>query len=106
MLAMTRTAAEAVEAIISQPEVPETAVLRIVAGEGHDNGGGPTRELQLALVEEPEGGDLMVEDMRISVEPETAEFLDDKVLDAEIDDRGVRFSLYAQPQPEPEPEEG
>lgn len=100
MLAMTRTAAEAVEAIVSQPEVPESAVLRIVAGDAHDNGSGPTRELQLALVEEPEGGDLLVEDLRISLEPATAEFLEDKVLDAEIDDEGVRFSLYAQPDPE------
>lgn len=97
MLAMTQTAAEAVEAIVTQPEVPETAVLRIVAGEARDNGNGPTRELQLALVEEPEGGDLLVEDLRISLEPSTAEFLDDKVLDAEIDEQGVRFSLYAQP---------
>lgn len=97
MLAMTRTAAEAVEAIVSQAEVPETAVLRIAAGESRDNGSGPVPELQLALVEQPEIDDLVVEDMRISVEPSTAEFLDDKVLDAEIDERGVRFSLYAQP---------
>jgi iron-sulfur cluster assembly protein len=98
MLAMTRSAADAVEAIVGQPEVPESAVLRIVAGDAHEDGAAPQRELTLALVAEPEDGDLVVEDVPISLDPSSADFLADKVLDAEVDDEGVRFKLYAQPE--------
>jgi len=98
MLAMTRSAADAVEAIVGQPEVPESAVLRIVAGEAQEDGAGAQQELTMALVAEPEDGDLVVEDVAISLDPSSAEFLEDKVLDAEVDDEGVRFKLYAQPE--------
>lgn len=98
MLALTPTAAEAVEAIVTQPEAPEGAVLRISSEEGEpDAGGEETRDLQLSIVDAPAEDDVRVQGIAISVEPETLGFLDDKVLDAEISDGGVRFRLYLQP---------
>lgn len=96
MLAMTQSAAEAVEAIVAGPEVPAGAVLRIVAEEGHGNGSEPSRELELELVSQPHARDLVVEDMHVSVEPRSLPFLDDKVLDAEFHDGSFEFSLYSQ----------
>jgi Fe-S cluster assembly iron-binding protein IscA len=105
MLALTPTAAEAVEAIVTQPEAPEGAVLRISSEEGEpDPTGEETRDLQLAVVDAPDDDDVRVEGIAISVEPETLSFLDDKVLDAEISDGGVRFRLYMQPPEGIEPE--
>lgn len=96
MLAMTKNAANAVDEIVSQPEVPDGAVLRIVAGRDRSNGSGPAREVQLELVDQPEPRDLVVDEMRISVEPHSLVFLDDKVLDATAADDGFEFSLYPQ----------
>ena len=96
MLAMTQNAANAVERIVSQPEVPASAVVRIVAGEHRANGAGAAREIQLELVEKPGWRDLLVQEMRISVEPQSLAFLDDKVLDATVAEDGVEFTLYPQ----------
>jgi iron-sulfur cluster assembly protein len=102
MLAMTQQAAEVVESIVSRPDVPDTAVLRITTQISSSNGTGPHRDLQLELVTAPPEDDVIVEDMPISVEPEAATFLDDKVLDAEIDAEGVHFRLYGRPDGEAE----
>lgn len=99
MLALTNTAAEVVEAIVQQPESPEGAVLRITAVESEADDGAEARDLHLAVAE-PADDDIRVEGIAISVEPEALEFLDDKVLDAEIEDGGVRFRLYLQPDEE------
>jgi iron-sulfur cluster assembly protein len=100
MLAMTQQAAEVVESIVGRPEVPDTAVLRITTQESNSNGSGPSHDLQLELVSAPPEDDVIVEDMPISVEPEAATFLDDKVLDAEIDGEGVHFRLYGRSEEE------
>jgi iron-sulfur cluster assembly protein len=100
MLAMTQQAAEVVESIVERPDVPDTAVLRITAQESNSNGSGPSHDLQLELVSAPPEDDVIVEDLPISVEPEAASFLDDKVLDAEIDAEGVHFRLYGRPDSE------
>jgi hypothetical protein len=97
---MTHEAAEAVEHILSQPEVPEGAVLRFAAEEGRGNGSGPSRELHVELVDAPEPLDVVVEDVPISVSPSSLEFLDDKVLDVEIDGNAVEFTLYRHPDPD------
>jgi hypothetical protein len=97
---MTHEAAEAVERILSQPEVPAGAVLRFAAAEGRGNGAGPTRELHVDLVAAPEPLDVIVEEVPISVEPHSLEYLEDKVLDAEIDGNAVEFRLYRQPDSE------
>jgi iron-sulfur cluster assembly protein len=102
MLAMTQQAAEVVESIVGRPEVPDTAVLRITTQESNSNGSGPAHDLQLELVSAPGEDDVIVEDLPISVEPQAASFLDDKVLDAEIDGEGVHFRLYGRPEGEAE----
>ncbi|MQA73573.1 MAG: hypothetical protein GEU88_04350, partial [Solirubrobacterales bacterium] len=96
MLALTENAEQAVEAIVSQSETPDGAVLRLSAAETHDNGTEPSRELQLAVVDAPEEGDSVLDGVAISVEPTTVDYLEDKVLDAEVDEGNVRFSLYLQ----------
>ena len=102
---MTQQAAEAVEAIVRRPDVPDTAVLRITTQTNPGNGSGPSHDLQLELVAEPPEEDVLVEDLPISVEPEAASLLEDKVLDAEIEGDAVRFNLYGQDQGD-EPDAG
>jgi Fe-S cluster assembly iron-binding protein IscA len=94
---MTQEAAEAVERIISQPEVPDGAVLRFAAKEHRGNGSVPAHELHVALVAHPEPNDVVADEAPISVEPHSVEFLDDKVLDAEVEGSQVEFKLYDQP---------
>jgi hypothetical protein len=62
-----------------------------------DNGSAAHRELEMALVTEPQEDDVVVDGIPIAVEPRTLEFLDDKILDAEVEGGDVRFSLYLQP---------
>jgi Fe-S cluster assembly iron-binding protein IscA len=54
--------------------------------------------VEITLVDEPETTDRTVEEAgaRVFVEEGAAEFLEDKVLDAEVDARGVRFTILAQ----------
>jgi len=99
MLALTPTAAEVVESIVTNDELPETAGLRITSEENPaaGNSHGPRRDLRLAIVEEPEPTDELIEGTQIYVEPgETAELLEDKVLDADVSGEEVRFSLLQQ----------
>jgi len=105
MLALTPAASEAVEAIVSRMGPSENAGLRISSGAQSENSSAPSGELQLAVVPEPEPDDATVEGAPIYVEPSTAEFLEDKVLDAEVNDDQVRFSLYEQPSGEQPPGE-
>jgi Fe-S cluster assembly iron-binding protein IscA len=84
---MTQEAADAVERIVSNPGVPKGAVLRFAAGE----------QLQVELVDHPPASDLVVDEMRISVEPESLTYLDDKVLDAQEVGDTVEFTLFEQP---------
>lgn len=103
MLALTPTAAEVVDTIVTQEELPDTAGLRITSEEAKasENSDGSQRDLRLAVVEEPESGDEQVEGAQIYLEPgATAELLQDKVLDAKVDGSEVRFTLFEQGVPE------
>jgi hypothetical protein len=97
MLALTKEAAAAVETIVSQPEAPDDAVMRVTGGAAQSNGTGPVAELQLSVVEAPQPDDVVVQGLPMAVEQTTIEYLDDKVLDAEVVDGGVQFRLYQQP---------
>ncbi len=105
MLALTKEAAAAVETIVTQPEAPADAVMRITSGGADSNGTGPAHELLMSVVQEPEPEDVVVEGLPMAVEQATIGFLDDKVLDAEVVEGGVQFKLYQQPE-EGLPEEG
>lgn len=104
MLALTPNAAEVVDSIVSHEDLPDTAGLRITTEESQaeQDSGESKRDLRLSVVEQPESGDEVVEGARIFVEPgATAELLEDKVLDADVQGNEVRFSLMAQGGPEP-----
>jgi iron-sulfur cluster assembly protein len=100
MLALTPTAAEVVNAIVSQEGLPDTAGMRITseASEAAPNGAGPSgRDVRLSVVDSPEADDEVVEGAPIYVEPgDTAELLDGKILDADVDGEEVHFRLVNQ----------
>ena len=95
MLTMTDTAAEAVRQISANSGLEPDPGLRISAGP-------PTPEgtpLEIGLAGEAESNDQLVEEggARIYVEELVAPALDDKVLDAAVDQNGgVQFALTLQ----------
>jgi Fe-S cluster assembly iron-binding protein IscA len=92
VFAITEDAAEAVQNIVRSTGVPG-AGLRITTELNTEVEGGPRQDLRLSVVEGPEEGDEVLEAERIFVDPDAVEFLDDKLLDADIVDDEIRFSL-------------
>lgn len=97
MLAVTDSASSAIEGILAAPEMPGEAGLRISTGDAPAEDGMPRTEFRLAVAEAPQPGDQVVEDGPVYLEPEAANLLDDKVLDAEVAGDQIRFSLAEQP---------
>lgn len=95
MLTMTPSAAEAVRQLAGRSGLEPDPGLRISPGETSDAG----TELRLDLVPGPEESDETVEEggATVYVEPQLSEFLEDKVLDADIDSGRVRFMLGESP---------
>jgi Fe-S cluster assembly iron-binding protein IscA len=85
MLTLTDSAVSAIRTLTSQPEQPGDTGLRIMA-----QGDGGTSSFQLALVDGPAAGDQVVEEggARVFVEAAAAEVLDDKALDAQVNEQG------------------
>jgi iron-sulfur cluster assembly protein len=97
VLAITEDAAAAIRGIVGAPELPRGAGLRITRETSAvADGQAPRTDLRLSVVAGPEEGDEVLEAERIFLHPEAAEFLDDKLLDADIVDDEVRFSLDLQ----------
>jgi iron-sulfur cluster assembly protein len=93
MLTVTDTAVRVIRDLTAQQPAPEGAGLRIA----NDPAAGA---LTLALVERPIQGDQVVDSAgaRIFLDPDAAELLDDKALDAAIDAQGaVLFGFAEQP---------
>jgi iron-sulfur cluster assembly protein len=93
MLTLTDSAVTAIRSLTSQPELPEDTGLRIMS----QNEGGPA--FQVTLAEHPADGDQVIESAgaRVFLEPGAALALDDKSLDAQVDDQGtVAFTLAEQ----------
>jgi iron-sulfur cluster assembly protein len=97
MLTLTPAANEAVEAIIANMGSTENAGLRISGSASSENNSAPQGDLELSVVPEPEPDDTTIEGAPIYADPSTAEFLEDKVLDAEVGEEQIRFSIYEQP---------
>ena len=96
MLVLTEAAAEVVKSVTDAPQSPDGSGLRITRPAPEP--GGPS-ELQLAAAAEPGGTDQVVETAgaRVFLDPPAAAYLEDKVLDAEVDTEGrVRFTLGVQ----------
>ena len=91
MLALTDRAVEAVRDIVaSSHEVTETGGLRLSAELS-----GTEASLKLRIVPLPAEDDEVIEEQgaRVFVESEAASLLDDKLLDAEMQDEEITFSL-------------
>jgi iron-sulfur cluster assembly protein len=90
MLMLTENATKVIGALVDNPEVPDGGGLRIAtAAEG----------LTVSPAEVPQATDQVIEEQsaRVFVDTEAAAALDDKVLDAQVDDSGrVQFLLGEQ----------
>jgi len=96
MLVLTETAAEVVKAITSTPGAPDGAGLRIASSATEP---GQAGDLQLSTAPGPDENDQVIEaaGAHVYLEPQAAAYLDDKVLDAQVDSAGkAHFSLGVQ----------
>jgi iron-sulfur cluster assembly protein len=95
MLVLTEAAAEVVKAIASTPQAPDGSGLRIMSSAGSADPGA----LQVTAAPGPNENDQVVEasGAHVYLEPQAAAYLEDKVLDAEVDSEGkAHFSLGMQ----------
>ena len=98
MLMVTEEAANVIKEITSDPEV---GTLRI-------SGGTPLRDseetgLQIQLADEPAPDDAVIEGegAQIYLAQEVVPALDDKVLDAQVEEGGIRFAIMEAPEEAP-----
>jgi Fe-S cluster assembly iron-binding protein IscA len=94
LLTLTDGAVEAVKHIVSSSdEFSETGGLRMVAEQT-----GMQTSLELSVVPLPAEEDEVVEEQgaRVFLEPEAASLLDDKVLDASVEQSRVAFTIAEQ----------
>ena len=96
MLAISEDAAAAIKGIVGAEGVPEGAGLRITREESTDAGGNARTDLRLSVVAGPQEGDQVMEAERVFVDPDAAELLDDKLLEADYVGDELRFSLDIQ----------
>jgi iron-sulfur cluster assembly protein len=100
LLALTDSAVEAVKSIISSSdEASETSGLRMVAERE-----GTQANFHLDVVTLPAEDDEVIDEQgaRVFLEPEAASLLDDKVLDASVEQDQVAFTIADQVEEEPE----
>ena len=104
MLTLTPVASEAIRQLSSQTDDPEASGIRIAPGPETPQ----WTALELSLVEEPEPEDEKVDEdgATVYLEPHVAGFLDDKVLDAQVDEGRVTFVLRDEDAPEAPEEYG
>jgi iron-sulfur cluster assembly protein len=96
MLVLTTAAAEVVKSVTSAPDLPEGTGLRIVADTPNPEA---ATELRMTTVPAPDASDEVLEGdgARLFVDPGAAVYLDDKILDANIDEQGTaHFTLGSQ----------
>jgi iron-sulfur cluster assembly protein len=93
MLTLTENATSVIKTITESPETPDGGGLRISQDDPENT------DLAVTAVERPHPGDQVLEEQgaRVFLEETAAETLDDKVLDAQVDQAGgVQFSLAQQ----------
>jgi iron-sulfur cluster assembly protein len=96
MLVLTEAAAEVVKSVTSTPQAPGGAGLRIASSAPEPESPGA---LQLTAATGPGENDQVIEaaGARVFLEPQAAIYLEDKILDARVDDQGeAHFSLGMQ----------
>ena len=92
MLTLTKNATAVISSIVSERDLPDGAGLRIAAvGDTED-------PLRLSTAAMPADSDTVIEDegARVFLEPNAAEILDDKVLDAVVQQGQVQFVVASQ----------
>jgi iron-sulfur cluster assembly protein len=97
MLVLTTAAAEVVKSVTTTPDLPEGTGLRIVADSPNPQ---EAPELRMTTAAGPDASDQVLEGdgARLFVEPKAAAYLDDKIIDASIDEQGVpHLTLATQP---------
>jgi Fe-S cluster assembly iron-binding protein IscA len=100
VLTVTPIASEAIRRLVETSPAPDSGGMRIAPGEETPAG----TPLELSLVDAPEAEDETVSDgegATVYLEHEVAGFLDDKVLDAEVDAGKVTFVIRDDTEPEP-----
>jgi Fe-S cluster assembly iron-binding protein IscA len=96
MLVLTESAAKVVKSVTSTPQAPGGAGLRISSSVPEPES---ASALQVEAVPGPADNDQVLDaaGARVFVAPQAAAFLEDKVLDAQVDGEGnARFSLAVQ----------
>jgi iron-sulfur cluster assembly protein len=96
MLVLTEAAAEAVKSLTATPQLPEGSGLRIASAAPEPEA---PEALQVTAAAGPSENDLVIEaaGAHVYLEPKAAAYLQDKVLDAEVDQEGKAvFSLGVQ----------
>jgi iron-sulfur cluster assembly protein len=99
MLELTETAAELVKTLTATPQAPEGSGLRITSAAADPGDPGDPGALRISAAAGPSENDQVIEAVgaHVYLEPQAAAFLEDKVLDAEIDADGqAHFSLGLQ----------
>jgi iron-sulfur cluster assembly protein len=94
LLALTDSAVQAVRAIVSSStETADTGGLRLVTEQD-----GAVMNFQLSIAALPAEDDEVIEEQgaRVFLEPAAASLLDDKVLDARVQDNEVAFAIADQ----------
>jgi PAS domain S-box-containing protein len=91
VLTLSPTASEAIALLVEHSDVSDCAGLRIAAGEPTEQG----TPLALSLVDEPEPDDEVVADgdATVFLEPRVVPYLDDAVLEAQVNDGEIAFAL-------------
>ncbi|MGH3519898.1 MAG: iron-sulfur cluster biosynthesis family protein [Haloechinothrix sp.] len=96
MFAMTEAAAEAINAL-TQSRGEQEGGLRLAVADADQDG---TTQLSLAVSDAPEADDQVLgtdSGAKVFMEPNAAEFLDDKVLDVRQDEAGqLNFAVFPQ----------
>jgi iron-sulfur cluster assembly protein len=96
MLVLTEAAAEVVKSVTSTPQAPAGAGLRIASSVSEPQNAGA---LQVTAAAGPGENDQVIEaaGARVFLEPQAAAYLEDKVLDGQLDEQGkAHFSLGVQ----------
>jgi iron-sulfur cluster assembly protein len=102
MLALSERAVVAINGIMSNPEIPEGAGLRVSP---QMTRGTEAVTLELSVVEAPAGGDQVVEDQgaQVFVDERVGPMLDDKTLDATTEGEQVQFTIVDRGESSPTP---
>jgi Fe-S cluster assembly iron-binding protein IscA len=98
MLTLTDQAADVIHDLTSRPSMPATTGLRI--SPNTDESGGTALAVYLAEGPAPQDQVVEVQEAKVFLEEQVAGQLDDKVLDAQVDERGgIAFSVTPQDAP-------